>query len=127
MAAVAVAWSPRYWPIAVAVTGVFLVTAAWALAAPRIGIEPALIPPAIIVALISVWGFVQLAAHITIAPWLTIRVSLNWLASGAAFFVASQVLRKSQARRIFVSGILWCSAFFAVVAMLQMYSEPLRV
>lgn len=127
IAAIAVAWSPRYWPLAVAVTGISIVTALWAILDGQIRIAPRKIPLITIVALISIWGLVQLAAHLTIAPWLTIRVALNWLAYGATFFIASQLLRSEPSRRLFLSGLLWSSAAFAVIAMLQMYSEPVRV
>jgi len=70
---------------------------------------------------ISAWGVFQLALHVSVAPWLTARASLYWLACGISFFLASQVAGAGSRRRVFLTWLLWGATALSVVALLERY------
>jgi O-antigen ligase len=123
LAGILVAWTPHYWGVSVAVASISLVTAIWAFAAPPVDLPREMI----LVATLGAWGFLQLAFHSSVAPWLTTLSSITWVISAAAFFLGSQILRTHRNRRVFLDLMLWAITALAVAAMLQMYGTPGRV
>jgi len=123
VAGICLAWSPGFWAISAAQAGVLLVAMSW------VAVEKNLHQSRewIIVALVSGWGVLQIAAGRTISPWWTMRSSTTWIAAGAGFFVASQVLRRRGSRETFLSIVLWSATVLALLAILQMYLDPGRV
>lgn len=122
--AVAVGFPAAYWSAAVAIDATALLGLAWAFTADSFLVDAASLPACIAIALIAVWGPAQLAAHVSVAPWLTIRASLDWIAYAIAFIVASQVLAAERARQLFLEIFLWAATAFAVMALLQMTQSP---
>ena len=117
------AWTQRYWPTAVGITGISLVALAWALSARRI----ALPRETILVAAIAFWGPMQLLLHTTVVPSLTVRNAIVWTMCAVVFILASQVLRGEGGRHAFLRLMLWTVTGIAVVAMLQAYNRPIKV
>lgn len=125
---IAVAFSPRYWPVAVAIGAMGLLGVVWAVLAPSFDLRPAAAPACVAMILLAAWGPAQVGLHLTMAPWLTARSSLNWFGFGIAFLIASQILQGDRARVLFLEIMLWAVTAFAVLALLQMYgSEVPRV
>jgi O-antigen ligase len=123
LAGIVVSWSPRYWPVTVAMASLTLVGLAWAFTARTVDLPPQSIP----VALIGGWGFLQLAIHKTSIPAFTLRTSVVWLMCAVSFVLASQILRYSRERSAFLRMMLWAVTFLAVESLLQAYSSPVRV
>jgi hypothetical protein len=123
LAGILVAWTPRYWGVSVAVASISLVIAIWAFAAGHVDLPREMI----LVATLGAWGFLQLAFHSSVAPWLTTLSSITWAISAAAFLLGSQILRTHRNRRVFLDLMLWAITALAVAAMLQMYGTPGRV
>lgn len=80
-AGLAVAWSPRSWRIAVAITSISLVAVLWAVTARTIRLPLQTIP----VALMGAWGFAQLFLGSSVVPHLTLRSSVTWAVCAIAF------------------------------------------
>ncbi len=118
-----VAWTPRYWSTTVGIAGVSLVAVIWALAWPR----AALSKETLVVALIGLWGPLQLTIGVSVLPVLTVRSSVIWMMCAVTFIVASQVLREKPDQERFLRTILWGTTGIAVVAMLQAYRLPVMV
>jgi len=116
-------WTLRYWPVAVGIVGISLVALVWALSARHI----ALPPETALVALIGVWGPLQLLFHISVLPVLTVQSSLIWMMSAITFILASQILRGKTAQQLFLRFVLWVTTGIALIAMLQATTDPVRV
>ncbi len=123
LAGILVAWTPRYWGIAVAIGCVSLVAAVWALTAREIELPL----QTILVVPLGVWGAVQLAAHSTLVRWPTTLSSIAWGMGAVSFILGSQILRGRRSRKAFLNFMMWAGTALAVAAMLQMYVTPGRL
>ena len=123
VAGMCLAWTPRFWAVFLAQAGILLAAMLWAATAKQIHPSPQLA----VVALISFWGLLQIAAGQTISSWWTLRASLTWIAAGMSFLVASQALRKHGSREVFLSCLLWSSTALAFLAIVQTYVDPRHV
>jgi O-antigen ligase len=138
LAGILVAWSPRYWAVSMAIISISIVTAGWMIASliHRLQVKQAQTVPGgsvksayqlALVALIGAWGFLQIAFHTTLLPQLTLDSSIVWALDAGTFVVASQILRERAARRLFPELLMWSLTVLAVIAMVQLYSTPVRV
>jgi O-antigen ligase len=123
LAGILVAWTPRYWAVAIAITAVSLVVVCRAIRARDIRLPL----KAVLVAPIGAFGFMQLALHTTVLPHLTAEASLVWFTAATAFVAGADILCDRAARRLFLDLILWSLTFLAVAAMLQAYLSPDRI
>jgi O-antigen ligase len=123
LAGIVVDWSPRYWPLSAGILSLALAALCWAILPSRIQLPL----PAIPVALVGVWGFLQIVFHRTVIPSFTLRASVTWLMCAVAFFLGSQILRSGRNRELFLKVMLWSLTALAVEALLQLYSLPVRV
>jgi O-antigen ligase len=123
LAGILVDWSPHYWRVGVAVAGISLVGAIWALTARQVELRG----QTILVALIAAWGPMQLALHISRVPWFTAQRSIEWALGAVCFILGSQILTGRRSRNAFLDLMLWAITFLAVAAMIQMYTSPGRV
>jgi O-antigen ligase len=123
LAGVAVAWSPRYWAVSVAITSFSIITVCWLISGRNIQLPP----QSVLVAPIGAWGFVQIALHRTLLPDLTLDSSIVWALSAGAFILGSLILRERGPRHLFLELLLWSLTVLAAVAMLQNYGTPERV
>jgi hypothetical protein len=123
VAGLCVAWSPRYWPATVAHAGVLVTGVAWVLTVKRV--QPS--PIWVIVALISLWGPLQIAISGTVAPWLTVESSLTWFAAGVSFLLAGEISRSERSREVFLDILLWSITALAGLAVLQVSTDPEHV
>lgn len=128
LAGLAVAWSPRYWAVSVAITSISIVAVCravfWLFAGGR---DIELPRQTALVALIGGWGFLQVLFHTTLLPQMTLDYSMEWAVSACAFVLGSQVARDRAARKLFLELLMWSLTVLAVIAMLQFYSTPVRV
>jgi O-antigen ligase len=123
IAGIVVSWSPRYWAVSVAITGVSVVTICWMIFSPRLCWPP----QTVVVAMIGAWGFLQIAFHTTALPQVTLDNSVVWALSACAFILGSQILRDRAARDLFLQLMLWSLTALAIIAMVQVYVSPGRV
>ena len=123
LAGILVDWSPRYWRASVAIAGISLLGAIWALTTRHASLPL----QTVLIALIAVWGPLQLALHLTRVPWPTMQRSIEWAAGGVCFVLGAQLLRGQRSRDAFLNLMLCTMTVLAVAAMLQMYITPDRV
>ncbi len=123
LAGILVAWSPRYWAVSVAITSLSIIMVCRLIRARDIKLPP----QTALVALIGVWGFLQIAFHTTLLPQLTLDSSIVWALGAGAFVLGSQILRERAPRHLFLELLLWSLTVLAVIAMLQLYGTPGRV
>jgi O-antigen ligase len=132
LAGICVAWSPRYWAVSVAITGISIVAVSWLVFSGielwqggaggfRLPWQTALVAP------IGCWGFLQMAGKTTVVPQLTLYSSLVWGMGAVVFIVAAQMVRGRGGRGLFLQLLLWSLTALAVAAMLQFYSNPSMV
>ncbi len=124
LAGICVAWSPRYWAVSVAITGICTVMAGWMIFSGKKVEWP---PQTPLLILIGAWGFLQMAFKTTELPGLTVGNAVVWAVGTAAFITAAQILRSRAALHVFLRFLLWSVTALAVAAMLQYYSMPVRV
>jgi hypothetical protein len=127
IAATVVAWSPRYWPVALLHVGLFAAALAWVASEIFHAVPPLrswLFLPAMVV---GSWGAVQLGIGTTVYGFATLKALLYWSANVVAMFVAAQVLRSVRVRRDFLSGLTYFTALIAVVGILQYFTSPYRI
>lgn len=121
--ALATAWSPFYWPVASAIASVSIVCGAWAACAKRV-----VLPwQTVLIGVAGLWGLLQIAVGSSVLPWATFRYSLIWMAAAALFIAASQILRTTRDREIFLRVFLWIATGLSLCALFQMYGKPVRV
>lgn len=118
-----VAWSPLYFAVTVAHAGILCTAIAWAILGRPVHLSKAFWP----VGLIAAWGLFQILLGTTRSPWLTRQGALTWFTCGVAFLLASSILSDQKGRHRFLSAILWATTALAIVALLQLYSQPVRV
>jgi len=129
MASVAMAWSPRYWPVALLHTGIFALGSAWLIAPKRRSINWSLPTVAIagLAALIGIWGAFQLLAGTSVYRFQTIRAWLYWSANAVVLLLAWQLFRDGPVRRNFLTGLAYSAGVVAVVGIVQYFTSPYRV
>ena len=123
LAGLLVGWVPRYWPNTVVTVAVSLVALLWAITAKEISLPP----QTILVLPLTVWGLVQVAFQTTVISSTTQRASVLWFMCLVAFILGSQLLRGSRNRRMFLDLMLGAAIVFAVAAILQAFSKPVKV
>ena len=123
LAGIVVAWSPRYWAVSVAIISVSIVMVCWLIRARDIKLPR----QTALLALIGVWGFVQIALRTTLLPQLTVDNSMVWALGAGTFVISAQILRERAPRHLFLELLLWSLTVLAVIAMLQAYGTPGRV
>lgn len=123
LTAILLAWTPRYWREAIPIAVISLVAVVWAILAKRIELPP----QTILVALIGVWGPIELLFHLTRVPWPTTQRSIEWAMSAVCFVLGSQIVRGRANRQVFLNFLLWTITVLAVEAMLQAYLSPGKV
>ncbi len=127
MAAAVVAWSPRYWPVALLHTSVFALGLAWLVAnvaRPAPGRWSPLFPP---VFAAGVWGLLQLACGASVYRFPTSRATLYWSANAVVMFLAAQFLQDKPVRRNFLAVLAVFTGFIAVIGILQYFTSPYRI
>jgi O-antigen ligase len=140
---IVVAWSPRYWAVSVAMTGISVLAVCWILASlsarlrlinrPDAHLLPwaaplwKVSPPVFLLFLIAVWGPLQIAFHVTVLPQLTLDNSMVWALSCVAFLLGAQILQSEATRRVFLDLLMWSLTALALEAMLQSLLTPTRV
>ncbi|HEX4278608.1 MAG TPA: O-antigen ligase family protein [Bryobacteraceae bacterium] len=136
LAGILVAWSPRYWAVAVAISAISIVTicrVAFALPLWTTGVDVARIksPERLLqfalLLLIGGWGYLQIAFHRTVLPQLTLDSSIVWALSAACFVLGTGILRERAARDLFLSLLMWSLSVLAVLAMFQFYGNTRQV
>jgi O-antigen ligase len=124
MAGVAVAWSPRYWPVAMLHTGIFVLGLAWiSLHATRpfpIRWDRLFVPMAVV----GLWGLLQLALGASAYRFQTSRALLYWSANAVVMFLAAQFLVERKIRRNFLTGLAYFTGAIAVIGILQYFTAP---
>jgi O-antigen ligase len=123
LAGILVAWSPRYWAVSATITSVSILTVCWLIRARDIGLPR----QTALVALMGMWGFLQLGLHTTLLPQLTLDNSVVWALDAGVFVLGAQILRDRAPRQLFLELLLWSLTALAVIAMLQAYGTPGRV
>jgi O-antigen ligase len=116
-------WTQRSWRIAVAIAALSLVAVLWALVTRQIRWPLQML----IVAPLSLWGAAQLLAHASVVPYRTQHDAVMWALCGVAFLLGSQILSDRSARHAFLNVLMWGGTGLAGLAILQFYSDPLRV
>jgi len=127
LAAVVVAWSPRYWAVTLLHAGVFGLGVAWLwrnVASPQPVAWNGLFLPMFVAGL---WGLLQLAAGTTVYRFQTTRALLYWSANAVVMFLAAQFLRPGHLRRTFLSGLACFTGGIAVIGILQYFTSPYRI
>ena len=112
--------------------GVFLLAGMWT-------VRDALIPrafritvPGAALAVISLWGFVQLGfaqlgLGATVYRYATLDAAVRTAALGATAFAASRALRSARLRLHFLTAFAWFGFAVSVVAVLAYFTSPGRV
>jgi O-antigen ligase len=127
IAAVTVAWSPRYWPVAILHTGIFAVAIAWLVwnaIGPRRAVWSRIFVPA---GVIGIWGAVQLTLGTSVYGFETSRALLYWSANAVVLFLGAQLLQVQRVRRNFLTGLAYFTGVVAVIGILQYFTSPYRV
>jgi len=126
-ASVLTAWVPERWPASILEVGSFLLAMAWIVKLCLAPERPRLSPVAIPVALILVWGAVQLVCHWTVTVSETVRATLAWAANLAILFAGLQTFDKPAIRERFLRGLLWFGTILSVISILQSYTSRDKV
>ena len=127
MLAVVVAWSPRYWPVTALHVGVFALGIAW-LARRAMNPRPALRSRIFIpMAIVGVWGAVQLTLGTTVYGFETTRALLYWSANAAFLFLGAQFFEAPGVRSRCLAGLSYATGVVAVIGILQYFTSPSRV
>jgi O-antigen ligase len=127
IAAAVVAWSPRYWPVALLHVGAFglgILWLGWNLAHSCTWKWDRLFLP---MSIAGVWGALQLASGTTVYPFPTSRALLYWSANAVLMFLGAQFLREKPIRGSFLAGLVYFSGAIAVIGILQYYTSPGRI
>jgi O-antigen ligase len=131
MAAITVAWSPRYWPVTLLHTGIFALGLAW-VAVHAAGSQPVqwnsrwtrLFIPMFAA---GVWGLLQLLLGTSVYRFQTSRALLYWSANAVVMFLASRFLAGRPVRRSFLTALACFTGVIAVIGILQYFTSPYRI
>jgi len=107
--------------------GIFLLAGYWAVDIALRSRPFALTLPGVCLGLISVWGFVQLAAGATVYRYATWDAALRTAALGATAFAASQALAHPRLRWQFLAGFAWFGAAVSLLAVAAYFTSPGQV
>lgn len=128
MASVVVAWSPRYWPVALLHGSVFSLGSAWLVrnASQRRPIEWSPWTAGIVggIGVVGSWGAVQLVVGTSVYRFQTMRALLYWAANAVVLLLGWQLFREERVRRCFLSGLAYFSGVVAVVGIVQYFTSP---
>ncbi len=131
MASVTVAWSPRYWPVALLHTGIFSLGILWLVlhaARPRADLWSKLHLPILApMGLIGIWGAVQLALGTSVYGFATTRALLYWSANALITFLGTRFLSAPRVRRNFLTCLAYFTGAVAVIGILQYFTSPYRI
>ena len=115
-------WVPRYWPVSVFETSIFLL-AAFVLVLGRHEMRaPGF--PFYVFAVAVVWGIFQSASGTTVYEFATERSLLRWTAFFAVYVIGRYLFQDREAMRQFREGMVWFGAALAIEAMIQSYASP---
>lgn len=78
----------------------------------------------LLVACISLWGFVQSAAGWTVYPWVTLNASLQNAALAATFLVGLLAFRSASIRERFLHAMVGFGLLLSVVSVLAYFTSP---
>ena len=79
------------------------------------------------VALVPVWGLVQLASARTVYRWETWNSILNWTTNFAIFLLAFQLLSERQRRERFLKWLLYFGAGLSILSTVQMFTSDGKI
>ncbi|HEY3836262.1 MAG TPA: O-antigen ligase family protein [Bryobacteraceae bacterium] len=127
IAAAVVAWSPRYWPVALLHVGIFALGIAWVVWNLLSGCAGRWSPLFIPMFVAGLWGSLQILAGATVYPFLTSRALLYWSANAVILFVAAQFLDDHRTRTSFLTGLVYFTGAIAILGILQYYTSPYAV
>jgi len=102
--------------------GVFLL-AGWVVLRRELRLGPLLIASA----LLTFWGFGQLAAGATVYRYATLSGSLRIAALAATVLVASEVFRRPEARDRLLRWFAWFGFVLAIASVVAYYASPGRI
>jgi len=112
-------WVQASWPTTVPEAAIFFLTAVWVVARltgrVRLHYNHLLIP----VALIVLWGALQIATGTTANPFRTKVAALYWGCNAATFFVALQIFSSRHMRSRLVHALVFFALALSIVAPLQ--------
>lgn len=83
--------------------------------------------PGAAIAVISLWGFAQLATGATVYRYATWDASLRTMALGATAWVAASALRDAGLRLRFLAAFTWFAFALSVASVLAYFTSPGRV
>lgn len=83
--------------------------------------------PGAAIAVISLWGFAQLAAGATVDRYATWDASLHTMALGATAWVAANALRDAGIRLRFLRAFAWFACALSVLSVVAYFTSPGRV
>lgn len=116
-------WVTARWALGAYQVAALGACAAWGV---RLAIRPtpingsALLAP---LALVPLWGLVQLALGRTIYRWETWNSVLNWTTNLALFFIALQLLAEARRRRRFLDWLLYFGVAVSIVSTVQTFTS----
>lgn len=112
-------WVQATWPTMIPEAAIFLLMAAWMVAAltgrVRLHYNHLLLP----LGLIVLWGVLQIATGTTAYPFRTKVAALYWACNAATFFVALQIFSSRQMRSWLVHALVFFALALSIVAPLQ--------
>ena len=117
--AVFTSWVHAQWPTSVPEAAVFSLLAVWAVAGLAGKVELRFSAAMIPLALVLVWGAVQIAAGLTIYPWRGKVAILYWACNLATFFIALQVSADGRARSWFLQSLVLLGFLLSILGPLQ--------
>ena len=122
--AVMTSWVQAVWPTAVPEAAVFTVAAAWALVGisgrVKIQYSPILIP----LALIVIWGALQIALGTSAYAFATKFGILYWACNALAFFIALQIFASAHAKGWLIQALLFFGLALAIASPVQALYSP---
>ncbi len=120
-------WVPARWARSIfeialfALAAVTIIRRAWR--GRGIGVHPI----GVLLAVVTTWGVLQVAAGQTVYAWATWQAVLQWLASLVAFCLALEATRDARVRLWFLTAAVVFGCLLAVAATLGLITSPGRV
>jgi len=88
---------------------------------------PTITIPAVALAIISLWGFAQLALGATVYRYATWEASLRTMAFGATAWVAGRTLRDGRLRWRFLSAFAWFGCALSLLSVVAYFTSRGRI
>jgi len=107
--------------------GIFLLAGYWAENMALRGERFPVTVPGVALAMISVWGFAQLAVGATVYRYATWDASLRTAALGATAFAASRALAHPRLRYEFLRGFAWFGWGVSLISVIAYFTSQGRV